>query len=72
LESLPDPKTVLHNCLRRASSLRGRRLRTFPVGQRARRVAELIDDFSPLRALPAFSALESDVQSVVSQSRWVA
>jgi hypothetical protein len=72
LESLPDPKAMLHDRLRRASGLGGRRLGTFPVGQRARRVAELIDDFSPLRALTAFSALESDVRDVVSQSRWVA
>ncbi len=72
LESLPDPKSVLHDCLRRASNLHGRRLHTFPVGQRARRVAELIDDFSPLRALPAFNALESDVRVVVSQAGWSA
>ena len=72
LESLPDPKTTLHEALRRASNVRGRRLHTFPVGQRARRVAELIDDFSPLRALPAFGALEHDVQNVVSKARWTA
>lgn len=70
LEDLPDPKSVLHDCLRRASGQRGRRLRTFPVGQRARRIAELIDDFSVLRVLPAFAALERDVQTVVLQSRW--
>lgn len=70
LEAVPDPKTVLHECLRRASGLHGRRLRTFPARQRAIRVAELIDDFSPLRVLPAFRALEDDVQRVVSQSRW--
>ncbi len=70
LEDVPDPKTVLHDCLRRASGLRGRRLRAFPVGQRARRVAELIDDFSPLRALPAFRALEEDLRDVLSQSHW--
>ena len=72
LEGIPDPKTVLHDCLRRASNLHGRRLRTFPVGQRARRVADLIEDFSPLRALPAFDALEKDVRSVVSQANWAA
>jgi hypothetical protein len=70
LESLPDPKAVLHDCLRRASGLRGRRLRTFPVGKRARRVAELIDDFSSLRALPAFSALEDDVKEVIMSAGW--
>jgi len=72
LEGLPDPKAVLHDRLRRASNFHGRRLHTFPVGQRARRVAELIEDFSPLRALPAFDALEKDVQAVVSQANWAA
>lgn len=72
LESLPDPKTTLYDALRRASNLRGRRLHTFPVSQRARRVAELIDDFSPLRALPAFSALERDVQDAVAVAHWTA
>jgi hypothetical protein len=70
LEGVPDPKAVLHDRLRRASGLRGRRLRTFPVGQRARRVAELIADFSPLRALPAFQALETDVRTVVWEFGW--
>lgn len=70
LEAVPDPKAVLYDSIRRASGLHGRRLRTFPVGQRAHRVAELIDDFSPLRALSAFRALEDDVQRVVSQSHW--
>jgi hypothetical protein len=66
LETLPDPKKVLHDCLRRASGLTGRRLRAFPVGQRARRVADLIDDFAPLRALSAFCVLESDMRDAVS------
>jgi hypothetical protein len=70
IEALPNPKAVLHDRLRRASGLHGRRLRTFPAGQRARRVAELIDDFSPLRALSAFHALEEDIDSVVSQFGW--
>ena len=67
LESLADPKSVLYDCLRRASGLRGRRLRSFPVNQRARRVADLIEDFSPLRALPAFDALEADVRKIVTR-----
>jgi hypothetical protein len=71
LEGVSDPKAVLHDCLRRASGLHGRRLRTFPVRQRARRVAELIEDFSPLRALPAFQALGTDVQTVVREFGWV-
>jgi len=67
LESLADPKSVLYDCLRRASGLRGRRLRSFPVNQRARRVADLIEDFSPLRALSAFDSLEADVRKIVTR-----
>lgn len=70
LEEVPDPKAVLHECLRRASGLRGRRLDRFPVHQRVRRVAELIDDFSPLRALPAFQALEQDMQRIIAEAGW--
>lgn len=47
LEDIPDPKQILHHCLKQASGLRGRRLDQFPVHQRVRRVAELIADFSP-------------------------
>lgn len=69
LEAIPNPKKVLHDLLREASGLRGRRLDRFDAGERAVRVTSLIGDFSPLRALPAFSALETDlgVIAVISQ-----
>lgn len=70
LEDVPNPKQILHNCLRRASGLRGRRLDQFPVHERVRRLAELIEDFSPLRELPAFRALDQDVQRVVVTAGW--
>lgn len=70
METLPDPKTELHERLKRASGLRGRRLRSFPVGQRARGVAESIEDFSPLRSLPAFRALEDDVTGIIMRCQW--
>ena len=70
LETLPDPKTELHESLKQASNLSPRRLKRFPVHQRAHRVAEFIEDFSPLRALSAFSALESDLQQTIRQQGW--
>ncbi len=70
LEDLPDPKTKLHNRLKQASNLRGRRLRGFPVSQRARRVTEFIHDFSPLRALSAFTALECKLKQIIKQQGW--
>ncbi|MFQ5811717.1 MAG: hypothetical protein ACE5I2_00770 [Anaerolineae bacterium] len=70
LEEFPDPKSGLHDLLRQASGLRGRRLNRFPVSYRARRVTEFIDDFSPLRALSAFAALESDIKQIIDQQGW--
>ena len=70
LESLPDPKTKLHNSLKQASNLKGRHLKGFPVSEYARRVTEFIQDFSPLRALSAFAALESELQQIIGQQGW--
>ena len=70
LEKLPDPKGELHKRLKQASGLSGRRLKRFPVRQRARRVPEFMDDFSPLRALSAFAALEEDLQQIIEQRSW--
>ncbi len=58
LESLPDPKDTCNNLLIQASEKSGRRRERFArpseLGRRRMRVAELIDDFSPLKQLPAF------------------
>ncbi len=70
LEDLPDPKADLYNLICLASGLRGRRLKKLNVRQSAVRVAEYIEDFSPLRTLPAFKALERDLEEVVEQNRW--
>jgi len=61
LELLPDPKRVLNELVRAASGLKGRRLKKLRVPQCAARVPEYVDDFSALRQLPAFAALERDV-----------
>lgn len=67
LEKLPNPKEILYQSLRQASGLQGLRLKKFPVRQRVHRVVECIDDFSPLRALSAFLALEKEVKEVIEQ-----
>jgi len=64
LETLPDPKATLFDLLTQASNLTGRRAKNFRPHERAYRMAELIDDFSPLRSLSAFRALEADVQAL--------
>ena len=70
LEDLPNPKQVLHQSLRQASGLPRRRMKRFRVHERIHRLANLIDDFSPLRELPAFHALESDIQGHIEDQGW--
>jgi hypothetical protein len=70
LEQLPDPKNDLYELLREASGLHGRRRKRFAVNIAARRVAEFIDDFTPLRTLPAFKALEAEVETIVKTQNY--
>ncbi len=70
LEHEPDPKRVLHEILRQASDLSPRRLKRFSANNGTHRVSELINDFSPLRILPAFVALESELEDVIKKQRW--
>lgn len=72
LENEPDPKEVLYELLRQASDLSSRRLKKFSPSERIHRVSELIDDFSPLRALSAFQVLEFELQSVLQAQGWLA
>lgn len=65
LESLPDPKAVLHELLRTASELSGRRRKKFRVEQAAFRVSRCVADFSPLRGLPAFLAFETETREIL-------
>lgn len=59
VEGTPDPKELLFEALKVASELSGRRLTKFRVEQRRHRVAELIDDFGPLRSLGSFQEFEN-------------
>jgi hypothetical protein len=70
LESLPDPKKELHDLLKLASGLNKRRQNRFRASRHARRVSEFIDDFSILRALSAFVALEQDIKDIIEQNGW--
>jgi hypothetical protein len=71
LEAEADPKEVLFQILRQASGLPSRRQQKLPVHQLVHRVAELIDDFSPLRCLPAFIAMETEIQNVIKEYGWL-
>jgi hypothetical protein len=65
LEAIPDPKHLLHELLREASGLRGRRRQKINPYKQALRLGELIGDFTPLRALYAFQKVESDTVAVL-------
>lgn len=70
LERCTDPKNVLHQLLKEASELRGRRLWNLRVEHCAHRVTEYTDDFSPLRALSAFQYLEVDIAETIAANHW--
>lgn len=61
LESLVNPKAELQRLLRTASELRGRRLQRLNEASAVHRVAEMTDDFGPLRRLSAFLDFEADL-----------
>ncbi len=65
VEALPDPKDVLYASMREASGLKGRRRAEFEPN--IHRVAELIDDFAPLWALPSFQAMDESLCAALLQ-----
>jgi hypothetical protein len=70
IEDLPDPKGILYELLQLATELSPRRLKRFSPIHAYYRLAELIEDFSPLRQLPAFASLEADLRSVIQTAGW--
>ena len=65
-DKLPNPKKVLHEALRTANGAKGRRARSFKPGRAAHRMANLITDWTPLRALAAFTRLEADTKTALA------
>ncbi len=70
LELLPDPKEILYQLLRSASGLKGRRLIRFQARSYAPQVSEFLEDFRPLRSLPAFRVVESELSTLVVNQHW--
>jgi hypothetical protein len=64
LEDVPDPKALLHDLLKTASGLKGGRLKRFDPHKSASRITAYVDDFAPLRALPAFASLEDTIKQI--------
>ena len=67
VESTSDPKAMLHQQLILASGLTGRRRDEFKPHQALHRLAELIDDYSPLLQLSAFRTLERDIRQLATE-----
>jgi len=70
VESLSDPKRVLHDILREATELNTRRKKRSGTNKAVQRIPEFIEDFSPLRRLSAFSTLEDKVIETIESQRW--
>lgn len=70
LEEIIDPKMRLYELLTEASELKGRRRQSLRVSRCARKVSDYIDDFGLLRTLPAFRALEADLEETITRNRW--
>jgi len=64
-----DAKTTLHQLLRNASGKTGRRLKRFRVERAVYRLAELIEDYSPLKRLPAFCAFRKRLEETLQPFR---
>ena len=67
IEDEPDPKDILFEKLKLASGLTGRRLTKFNPHERRHRVAELIDSYASLRAMPSFALLEQNIDAYLQQ-----
>jgi hypothetical protein len=65
IEDVSDPKRRLHDTLRPAHAAVGRRARRFDPATAAHRVADLVEDWSPLRELSAFQRLETDTRAAL-------
>lgn len=66
LETDLDPKVTLHNALTRAHGATGRRARRFDESKAVPRLADLIEDWSPLRQLSAFQRAEADTRTALT------
>lgn len=66
VEALADPKATLHDALRAAGELTGRRAAQFRGHDAAERLADLVQDWSPLRQLSAFRRLEEELRETLA------
>ncbi len=70
IENIGDPKSVLHELIRKATGLGTHRRDRFDVHHAVHRVADYIEDFSPLRQLSAFRILEEQITTTIADRGW--
>ena len=70
IESLPNPKRILHDILREATELSTRRKKRFDTNRAVQRIPDFIEEFSPLRRLSAFITLEEEVKETIESHCW--
>lgn len=71
IEKIPDPKEILHEKLRIASNLSGRRLDRFNERYAASLVANYIEDYNPLIGIPAFDKLHKNIADILMLHGWI-
>jgi len=70
IERIPDPKHVLHDLILEATELSARRKRRFDVNSAVLRIPTYTGDFSQLRVLSAFEALENKMIETIRKHGW--
>lgn len=70
LECIPEPKNMLHGLILEATEKGTHRRARFDIGSAVDLIPQRIDDFSPLRVLSAFTALEERIVEVLGEQRW--
>lgn len=71
VERHPDPKQLLFELIRKSSELKGARLKKLNLHRCAFLVSQSIADFSPLRSLSAFCALEAHMLVTLAECRYL-
>lgn len=72
VENIPDPKELLFNIIRESSGLHGARLKKLNPHKSVFLISQSIDNYSPLRSISAFHALENQLIKTLATNCWVA
>jgi hypothetical protein len=70
VEDLPDPKSQLLELLKKASELQNRKLKKFNSREKIHRLADVVNDFSPLHQLSAFQELNRELSAKLKLGKY--